>query len=90
MTGRGVTPGRSGLRGAGGLRLLAGFAGLATGAEVQAIKVNSGNASAGFVAASSLIGNDAGSRWVVPQEFHPALAQDAILLRRAEIGRAHV
>jgi len=38
------------------------------------------NAELGFVALSQVIGRDDGSRWVVPQELHAPLAQDAVLL----------
>jgi len=44
----------------------------------------SGAAEAAFVAyASVLAGGQPGSRWLVPQNLHPPLAQDAILITRA-------
>ena len=45
--------------------------------------VTSGNAQLGFVALSQIIENGkvkSGSAWIVPQEFHDQLKQDAILL----------
>ncbi|MFZ1680442.1 MAG: molybdate ABC transporter substrate-binding protein [Rhizobiaceae bacterium] len=50
--------------------------------------VKSGAASAGFVAASALAGDDSGSRWDVPRELHPPIRQDAVLLAHGEENRA--
>ncbi|MFC3229360.1 molybdate ABC transporter substrate-binding protein [Marinibaculum pumilum] len=44
--------------------------------------VASGNAALGFVALSQIAGQDAGSRWLVPADLHPAIRQDAVLLQR--------
>jgi molybdate transport system substrate-binding protein len=43
--------------------------------------VETGNAELGFVALSQLTVNDAGSRWVVPQELYDPIRQDAVLLK---------
>ncbi len=45
--------------------------------------VATGNAEVGFVALSQVIGHDTGSRWLVTQELHAPIAQDAILLSGA-------
>ena len=51
------------------------------GSIVQAFQfVASGNAELGFVARSQLVGVDGGSRWDVPADLHPVIAQDAVLL----------
>lgn len=42
--------------------------------------VESGNAELGFVALSQVAGHDQGSRWPVPENLYPVIAQDAILL----------
>ncbi|HEU4620503.1 MAG TPA: molybdate ABC transporter substrate-binding protein [Gammaproteobacteria bacterium] len=42
--------------------------------------VSTGNAEVGFVALSQVAGNDAGSRWIVPDRLYDAIAQDAVLL----------
>ena len=39
-----------------------------------------GNAPVGFVALSQVMDNGTGSRWVVPDDMHRPLRQDAILL----------
>ncbi|MFP5505282.1 MAG: molybdate ABC transporter substrate-binding protein [Gammaproteobacteria bacterium] len=44
--------------------------------------VATGNAELGFVALSQIVGSQAGSRWLVPEDLHPPLAQDAVLLER--------
>lgn len=44
--------------------------------------VETGNAEIGFVALSQIAGHDDGSRWLVPQELHSVIAQDAVLLKR--------
>ncbi len=43
--------------------------------------VATGNAQLGFVALSQVIGEDTGSRWVVPGDLHAPIRQDAVLLR---------
>lgn len=48
--------------------------------------VATGNAELGFVALSSVLGEDRrrkGSRWIVPEELYQPIRQDAILLARA-------
>jgi len=50
--------------------------------------VATGNAELGFVALSQLVRHNEGSRWLVPDHLHPALAQDAVLLRRGADNRA--
>ena len=50
--------------------------------------VETGNAEVGFVALSQLAQYHAGSRWLVPDHLHPALDQDAVLLRRGVDNRA--
>lgn len=42
--------------------------------------VASGSADLGFVAASALVGKDEGSKWLVPEDMHQPLLQDATLL----------
>lgn len=42
--------------------------------------IATGNAEIGFVALSQIVGHSDGSRWLVPADLYPALAQDAILL----------
>jgi molybdate transport system substrate-binding protein len=44
--------------------------------------VATGNAELGFVALSQIAGHGEGSRWIVPDELYPVIAQDAVLLRR--------
>ncbi len=44
--------------------------------------VETGNAELGFVALSQLVLRKTGSRWVVPEQLYPAIAQDAVLLKR--------
>ena len=51
--------------------------------------VSSGNADAGFIALSQALGEgklESGSSWIVPQELHAPIQQDAVLLNR---GRDH-
>ncbi len=45
--------------------------------------VVTGAAELGFVALAQVITHERGSRWVVPQELHAEIAQDAVLLQRA-------
>lgn len=42
--------------------------------------VATGNAELGFVAASQVAGHAGGSRWLVPDDLHTPIAQDAVLL----------
>ena len=44
--------------------------------------VATGNAELGFVALSQVVGNDEGSRWIVPQALYKIIAQDAVLLKK--------
>ena len=44
--------------------------------------VETGNAEIGFVALSQIARNADGSRWEVPEDLYPAIAQDAVLLKR--------
>ena len=44
--------------------------------------VITGAAELGFVALAQVISHDQGSRWMVPQELHAEIAQDAVLLQR--------
>jgi molybdate transport system substrate-binding protein len=50
--------------------------------------VDTGNAELGFVALSQIIGNDTGSRWIVPQEFYSPIRQDAVLLEKGAANEA--
>ncbi len=50
--------------------------------------VETGNAELGFVALSQLTGNDAGSRWIVPQELYPPIRQDVVLAKSAADNEA--
>lgn len=50
--------------------------------------VVTGAAELGFVALAQVITHERGSRWVVPQELHAAIAQDAVLLQRAAASEA--
>ncbi|MDF1792511.1 MAG: molybdate ABC transporter substrate-binding protein [Thalassobaculaceae bacterium] len=45
--------------------------------------VATGNARLGFVAASQIAGHEDGSRWMVPDQLHTPIAQDAVLLKAA-------
>lgn len=42
--------------------------------------VATGNAEIGFVALSQIASHDKGSRWIVPEDMHAPIAQDAVLL----------
>ena len=44
--------------------------------------VETGNAEIGFVALSQVVRHSRGSRWIVPQQLYPVIAQDAVLLVR--------
>ena len=50
--------------------------------------IDTANAELGFVAASQLIGNDTGSRWIVPQSSYTQIRQDAVLLKRSANNEA--
>lgn len=50
--------------------------------------VATGNAELGFVALSQIARHRQGARWLVPDHLYPALAQDAVLLRRGADNRA--
>ena len=52
--------------------------------------VQTGNAELGFVALSQIARRAGGSRWVVPQELHAPIRQDAVLLRAGETNEAAV
>src|SRR3546814_14185923 len=58
---------------------------------VQAFQfVETGNAELGIVAFSQLANRDGGSRWVIPEHLHAALAQDAVLLKNGAGNAAAV
>ncbi len=42
--------------------------------------VETGNAEVGFVALSQIARRDGGSRWLIPADLYPIIAQDAVLL----------
>ena len=48
--------------------------------------VRTGNAEVGFVALSQLTGRREGSRWLVPEDLHAPIRQQAVLL---EAGRGN-
>ena len=50
--------------------------------------VETGNAELGFVALAQVVSNDEGSRWVVPEDLHDAIRQDAVLLKTGEDSEA--
>lgn len=50
--------------------------------------VKTGNAELGFVALSQVALLDEGSRWIVPRRLHPAIRQDAVLLKRGQDNAA--
>ena len=52
--------------------------------------VASGNVELGFVSLSQIINHRHGSRWLVPQEFHPPLAQKVTLLAPGKDNAAAV
>src|SRR3546814_11279192 len=58
---------------------------------VQAFQfVETGNAELGIVAFSQLANRDGGSRWVIPEHLHAAIAQDAVLLKNGAGNAAAV
>ena len=63
---------------------------LVTGTSInQAFQfVQSGAAELGFVAQSQVIGEAAGSRWLVPQSDHAPIEQQAVLLKAGEADPA--
>jgi molybdate transport system substrate-binding protein len=50
--------------------------------------VDTGNAEVGFVALSQVINKKDGSRWIVPDDLHTAIAQDAVLLKKGANNEA--
>ena len=52
--------------------------------------VATGNAQLGFVALAQIIMNDHGSRWIVPDDLHAPLIQDAVLLKKGEANEVAV
>jgi molybdate transport system substrate-binding protein len=50
--------------------------------------VATGNAELGFVALAQLAGKSSGSRWLVPEDLHAPLEQQAVLLERARDNAA--
>lgn len=52
--------------------------------------VQTGNAGLGFVASGQVSQTDAGSRWLVPQELHEPIRQDAVLLRKGRENPAAI
>lgn len=54
--------------------------------------ISSGNAELGFIALSQVIGKDGkiaeGSGWIVPDNLHQPIRQDAILLKKGELNPA--
>ncbi|HZZ61049.1 MAG TPA: molybdate ABC transporter substrate-binding protein [Roseiarcus sp.] len=50
--------------------------------------VDTRNAEVGFVALSELYGVADGTRWLVPQDLHAPIRQDAVLLKKGENGEA--
>jgi molybdate transport system substrate-binding protein len=50
--------------------------------------VETGNAELGFIALAQVARNDEGSRWVVPEDLHDTIRQDAVLLKTGEDSEA--
>jgi len=50
--------------------------------------VDTGNAELGFIALSQIIGNDTGSRWIVPEDLYEPIRQDAVLLNKGAANEA--
>jgi molybdate transport system substrate-binding protein len=50
--------------------------------------IATGAAELGFVALSQVIGKGEGSQWIVPEELHTMIAQDAVLLKTGEANEA--
>ena len=50
--------------------------------------VETGNAELGFIALAQLARNGDGSRWVVPEDLHDPIRQDAVLLKAGEDNEA--
>lgn len=42
--------------------------------------IATGNADVGFVALSQIVGDDSGSRWMIPEALYTPIRQDAVLL----------
>ncbi len=52
--------------------------------------VLSQNAQIGFVAASQVVQQNKGSSWPVPDDYHPPIKQDAVLLKRGQQNQAAI
>jgi molybdate transport system substrate-binding protein len=50
--------------------------------------VETGNAELGFIALAQVARDDDGSRWVVPEDLHDPIRQDAVLLKTGEDSEA--
>jgi molybdate transport system substrate-binding protein len=50
--------------------------------------VETGNAELGFIALAQVARNAAGSRWVVPEDLHSPIRQDAVLLKKGADSEA--
>jgi molybdate transport system substrate-binding protein len=50
--------------------------------------VSTGNAEVGFIALSQVARRDEGSRWIVPANLYPVIAQDAVLLKKGADNEA--
>jgi molybdate transport system substrate-binding protein len=50
--------------------------------------VQTGNAEVGFIALAQVVNNNEGSRWVVPEDLHDAIRQDAVLLNKGSDSEA--
>jgi molybdate transport system substrate-binding protein len=50
--------------------------------------VETGNAELGFIALAQVARNDEGSRWVVPEDLHNPIKQDAVLLTKGADSEA--
>ncbi len=50
--------------------------------------VETGNAEVGFIALAQVAQSDEGSRWIVPENLHDAIRQDAVLLKTGENSAA--
>jgi molybdate transport system substrate-binding protein len=50
--------------------------------------VETGNAELGFIALAQVARSDEGSRWVVPEDLHDPIRQDAVLLETGEDSEA--
>jgi molybdate transport system substrate-binding protein len=50
--------------------------------------VETGNAELGFIALAQVARSEEGSRWVVPEDLHDPIRQDAVLLKKGEDSEA--